>query len=53
MSAEELYNKIMADAGLQAALEKATDSGTVADFLSSNGCSASVDEFTAYVAAPS
>ncbi len=50
MSAEELYNKIMADAGLQAALEKATDSGTVADFLTANGCSASPEEFTAYVA---
>ncbi len=53
MSAEELYNKIMADAGLQAALEKATDSGTVAEFLSANGCTASVDEFTACVAAHS
>lgn len=53
MSAEELYNKIMADAGLQAALEKATDSGTVAEFLSANGCTASVDEFTACIAAHS
>ncbi len=53
MSAEEMYNKIMADAGLQAALEKATDSGTVAEFLSANGCTASVDEFTACIAAHS
>ncbi len=43
----------MADAGLQAALEKATDSGTVAEFLSANGCTASVDEFTACIAAHS
>lgn len=50
MSAEEFYNKVKADAGLQAALEKATDSGTVADFLSANGCTASADEFASYVA---
>ena len=50
MSAEEFYNKVKADASLQAALEKASDSGTVADFLSANGCSASAEEFAAYVA---
>ncbi len=50
MSVEELYNKVKADAGLQAALEKATDSGTVADFLSANGCTGSAEEFAAYVA---
>ena len=50
MSAEELYTKIMSDAGLQSALEEATDSGKVAEFLSAQGCSASVDEFTACLA---
>ena len=50
MSAEELYTKIMADAGLQKALEDATDSGKVAEFLAAQGCSASVDEFTACLA---
>ena len=49
MSAEEFFNKIMADASLQAALESATDNGTLDDFLKSNGCSASADEFSSYV----
>lgn len=53
MSAEELYNKIMADKGLQQALEDATDSGTLGDFLTSNGCTASEDEFTACLASHS
>lgn len=51
MNAEEFYTKVKADAGLQAALEEATDSGTLADFLSANGCTASADEFSACVAA--
>ena len=50
MSAEELYTKIMSDSGLQQALEEATDSGKLADFLAAQGCSASVDEFTACLA---
>ena len=50
MTAEELYNKILADGALQAEFEAATDSGKVADFLSAKGCSASADEFAAYVA---
>ena len=50
MSAEEFYNKIMGDAALQAELEAATDAGTVADFLKAKGCSASADEFCAFIA---
>ncbi len=50
MSAEELYTKIMSDSGLQQALEEATDGGKLADFLAAQGCSASVDEFTACLA---
>lgn len=50
MTAEELYNKILADGALQAEFEAATDSGKVADFLSAKGCSASADEFAVYVA---
>lgn len=50
MSAEEFYTKIMADKGLQQALEDATDSGTLAEFLTANGCSASVDDFTSCLA---
>ncbi len=53
MNAEEFYTKVTADAGLQAALEAATDSGKLADFLSSNGCTASEEEFSACVAAHS
>lgn len=49
MNAEEFYKKIMTDKSLQQALEDATDSGTLAAFLSSNGCTASEDEFTACV----
>ena len=49
MSAEEFFNKVMADAGLQQALEEATDNGTIEDFLKSNGCTASADEFSSYV----
>ena len=50
MNAEEFYTKIMADTGLQQALEEATDSGKVAEFLTANGCSASLDDFTACLA---
>lgn len=50
MNAEELYTKIMGDSGLQAALEEATDNGTLAEFLSAQGCTSSVDEFTACLA---
>ena len=50
MSAEEFYTKIRSDSGLQAALEEATDAGKLAEFLSSNGCTASEDEFTACLA---
>ena len=50
MNAEELYTKIMSDAGLQKALEEATDGGKVAEFLSAQGCTASVDEFSACLA---
>ncbi len=53
MSAEEFYNKIMASTELQQALEAATDSGSLGSFLSSNGCTASEDEFTEYVSAHS
>lgn len=50
MSAEEFYQKVAADAGLQKALEEATDNGKLAEFLSANGCTASADEFSACLA---
>ncbi len=53
MTAEEFYKKIMASPELQQALENATDSGSLGAFLSSNGCSASEDEFCACIASHS
>ena len=50
MTAEELYNKVKASADLQAALEQATDSGKLGDFLKANGCDASETDFSSYVA---
>ncbi|MBR1911911.1 MAG: hypothetical protein IJ828_06105 [Treponema sp.] len=50
MTAEELYSQIMGSADLQQELEAATDAGTLDAFLSSKGCSASADEFSACVA---
>ena len=49
MTAEEFYKKIMASPDLQQALEDATDNGSIADFLTANGCSASPDEFSSYI----
>ncbi|MBR0031294.1 MAG: hypothetical protein IJP61_03295 [Treponema sp.] len=51
MNAEEFYEKVKADAGLQKALEEATDSGKLAEFLTASGCTASVEDFSACVAA--
>ncbi len=53
MNAEDFYKKIMASPDLQQALEDATDNGALAAFLSSNGCTASEDEFTACIASHS
>ncbi len=50
MTAEELYSQIMGSPALQQELEAATDAGTLDAFLSSKGCSASADEFSACVA---
>ncbi|MCH5291632.1 MAG: hypothetical protein J1D88_07775 [Treponema sp.] len=49
MTAEEFFKKIMGSTDLQQALENATDSGTLDDFLKTNGCSASAAEFTSYI----
>ena len=50
MTAEELYSQVMGSAELQQELEAATDAGTLDAFLSSKGCSASAEEFSACVA---
>ena len=50
MNAEEFYKQILSDSALGAAFEEAIDSGTLPDFLSANGCTASADELTAYIA---
>ncbi|MBQ2314236.1 MAG: hypothetical protein II187_04970 [Treponema sp.] len=50
MNAEEFYQKVIAAPDLEAALESAVDSGTLADFLKANGCTATADEFSACVA---
>lgn len=50
MTAEELYAQVMGSTELQQELEAATDAGTLEAFLTSKGCSASADEFSACVA---
>lgn len=50
MNAEEFYKRILSDPALGAAFEEAIDSGSLSDFLSANGCAASADELTAYIA---
>lgn len=49
MNAEEFYKKVIADPALEKALEDATDSGTLDDFLKSNGCTASSAEVSSYI----
>ncbi len=50
MSVEELVSQIKSNASLAQEFENATDSGTIADFLKSKGCSATEEEFTSYIA---
>lgn len=50
MNAEEFYKHISSNPDLEKAFEDAIDSGSLSDFLSANGCTASAEEVSSYIA---
>ncbi len=50
MSMDELFSQIKSNADLSNEFEAATDSGSIAAFLTAHGCTATEAEFTAYIA---
>lgn len=51
MTLEELYGKTLSDDGLKAAFLAALKAGTLAEFLSAQGCGATVEETAEFLKA--